>query len=505
MSFFSRRKAIPQQQQQQQPQLQEQPQSQIQDNSHSPGVNILSSNSLETRQQQPRQRSSFPWSATRLNLLPPNIINKFGVAPPTTSPSPSPFPRYGHALPATATASGDLYLFGGLVRESAQNDRDVYIFSTHDNSASLFQTGGDVPSPRFGHACALVGNVLIVWGGETNINPYSSDRQDNRLYLLNLISREWSQLDVPGPAPVGRYGHTVTMVGTKFVVFGGRLNEMFLNDLWAFDLNLIRTKPAWELLESVSAERPAPRMGHVCITYEDQIIIFGGTDGEYHYNDTWSFNLQTRKWTELHCIGFIPPAREGHAAAILGNVIYVFGGRGVDGRDLGELHAFRISNQRWYFFQNMGPLPSARSGHAMASIGTKVFVLGGESFSTSQSDDPNFTHTLETKNIRYPPAGVPPANQNNSLNLSITNADPQSGPITQTESMGSRDKNTRSAVISLKEPFDAAYSAYISGRDSATGMSLYSMASSRTNSTDYGHYYTRWAISQEGIQDSESV
>jgi len=71
---------------------------------------------------------------------------------------------------------------------------------------------------------------------------------------------------------------------------------------------------------------------------------FGGTDRKYHYNDTWSFNLQTRIWTELNCIGYIPHAREGHAAAIIGNVVYIFGGRGVDGMDLSDLVAFKISS-----------------------------------------------------------------------------------------------------------------------------------------------------------------
>ena len=32
----------------------------------------------------------------------------------------------------------------------------------------------------------------------------------------------------------------------------------------------------------------------------------------------------------------------------------------------------------------------------MASIGTKVYVLGGESFSPSKSDDPSITHVLDT-------------------------------------------------------------------------------------------------------------
>jgi hypothetical protein len=52
----------------------------------------------------------------------------------------------------------------------------------------LYQTAGELPSPRVGHASALVSNVLIVWGGDTKTDPMSkpTDKQDEALYLLNL-------------------------------------------------------------------------------------------------------------------------------------------------------------------------------------------------------------------------------------------------------------------------------------------------------------------------------
>ena len=184
---------------QQQQQLQQQQQQPLRSQSRNNGSNptIPPSNSIQFQQQQPpqqqqqqqpapRHQPASPWSARRLTLLPPSILNKPGVIPPST-PSPPPFPRYGHALPANAGASGELYIFGGLVKESARND--VYLFSTRDNSACLLQTTGSAPSPRMGHASALVGDALIVWGGDTNPDPASPlDKHDNGLYLLSLCT-----------------------------------------------------------------------------------------------------------------------------------------------------------------------------------------------------------------------------------------------------------------------------------------------------------------------------
>ena len=152
------------------------------------GPNGMQSQPTQPASQQqgpPQQRPAYPWSQRRLQLPPPVTIPKPGVAPPT-SPSPSPFPRYGHALPVNATSSGELFLFGGLVRETVRND--LYLISVRDLSATLLQTTGEIPSPRVGHASALVGSVLIVWGGDTKTSSKSKpgDKQDDGLYLLNL-------------------------------------------------------------------------------------------------------------------------------------------------------------------------------------------------------------------------------------------------------------------------------------------------------------------------------
>ena len=49
-------------------------------------------------------------------------------------------------------------------------------------------------------------------------------------------------------------------------------------------------------------------------------------------------------------------------------------------------------------FQNMGPEPAPRSGHGMAAVGSKVYVLGGvsEDQLSANGKDASVMYILET-------------------------------------------------------------------------------------------------------------
>jgi Kelch motif len=134
-----------------------------------------------TPQQEQRAQPVYPWSTRHLNLLPPTRLIK--DAHPS-GPSPSPFPRHGHALSPTASAAGGLFLFGGIVHDSPCND--LYAFSTKNFSVTLLQTRGEIPSPRVRHAGALSSSGLLIWGGDMNIGDQEvpNKPQDDSLYLL---------------------------------------------------------------------------------------------------------------------------------------------------------------------------------------------------------------------------------------------------------------------------------------------------------------------------------
>ncbi|KAJ5703449.1 hypothetical protein N7493_011838 [Penicillium malachiteum] len=345
--------------------------------------------------QQSPNSTLYPWSQRRLKF---------------SSPQSTPFPRYGAAINAVASKEGDIYMMGGLIDGSTVKG-DLWMIESSGGSLSCFQiaTVSEGPGPRVGHASLLVGNAFIVFGGDTKINE--TDALDDTLYLLNTSSRQWSRAIPPGARPAGRYGHTLNILGSKLYVFGGQVEGFFFNDLIAFDLNQLQN-PAnkWEVLVQNSHEGgppegriPPARTNHTIVTQNECLYLFGGTNGVKWFNDVWTYDPNAATWTEIDCVGFIPTPREGHASALVGDVMYVFGGRTDEGVDLGDLSAFRISSRRWYSFQNMGPAPSPRSGHSMTAFGKQIIVMAGEPSSAPR--DPNelsMAYILDTSKIRYP-------------------------------------------------------------------------------------------------------
>ncbi|BFZ58696.1 Negative regulator of mitotic exit [Savitreella phatthalungensis] len=349
-------------------------------------------------QLQQQQQPQWPWSSREV------------------SGQSSPFPRYGHATNAQAGREGDVYLFGGLVRELAKND--LWQIDAATARVSLIPTTGHIPSPRVGHAALLIGNAFILFGGDTRVaeegldgshgtgvNNSSATVSDDSLYLLNTNKRTWTRADVVGARPSGRYGHTINMLGPKVLIFGGQVDGFFFNDLVAFDLNKFgQAKARWELIDPApGSDVPQARTNHVAVTFDNKLYVFGGTNGTEWFNDVWQFDPNRRIWTCLKCSGYVPQPREGHSGTLVGDTLYIFGGRDIDGHDLGDIAALKIPLSRWFTFQNLGQAPTARSGHALTSVDRKVLVIGGEGMESAARGDDGVIYALDTAKIRFPP------------------------------------------------------------------------------------------------------
>jgi hypothetical protein len=120
------------------------------------------------------------------------------------------------------------------------------------------------------------------------------------------------------------------------------------------------------------------------------------------FNDVWCYDPHTNTWVQLGCTGSIPAPRYRHAAAIVDDVMYMFGGRSQVGAELGDLAGFHIPSRRWFISPKTGPWPSPRSGHSLTSWDKQDFLLGGEPISssaTSEAEDLATVYVLDTTRI----------------------------------------------------------------------------------------------------------
>ncbi|KAK7466347.1 hypothetical protein VKT23_005075 [Stygiomarasmius scandens] len=343
------------------------------------------------------QKQIYPW------IYHPLVLSHGSLFQVKTSPSP--FPCYGHCLSVSSTQSGELYMFGGKTSYHAKPNNDCYIIDIKKSSVTLVKTKRK-PSKRAGHASIMLRDTFIIWGGARNFGGKFA--LDQGLYMLDIGTRVWTTVHVKGSVPIGRFRHSACLAcDTLFIVFGGQLSEsIFLNDLWFVDLANINVEVTWHLIHPTSRERPGQRAGHVCVFHKNQLIIFGGTDGSYKYNDTWCFDFQTRKWSEWVCEGKVPEARDGHAAAIIDGIMYIFGGFNTDEKELEDLYALSLSSQIWYSFRyhDIGLSPGKRIGHAMVAIGPEIYSVGGRSeslpFSMAQKNS-NYIHVLDTRRLDF--------------------------------------------------------------------------------------------------------
>ncbi|KAJ8540281.1 hypothetical protein K7X08_030200 [Anisodus acutangulus] len=172
----------------------------------------------------------------------------------------------------------------------------------------------------------------------------------------------------------GHSASTVDNVDNKKVLifggFGGMGRHARRNDLLLLDLECGRM----EVIDVLDA--PCPRVGHTSSVIGDSMYVIGGrADPSNILNDVWVFNV-TKEWRLLECSGspFLP--RHRHAAAAVGSRIYVFGGIHND-IIFSSLYVFDTQNFEWTEVKVQGDSPCARHSHSMTAYGTRLFLFGG--------------------------------------------------------------------------------------------------------------------------------
>ncbi|XP_024970638.1 rab9 effector protein with kelch motifs isoform X1 [Cynara cardunculus var. scolymus] len=189
---------------------------------------------------------------------------------------------------ASAIGNHKIVMYGGW--DGKKWLSDVFVLDTISLEWTELAVTGTLPPPRCGHTATMVEKRLLVYGGRGGGGPIMGD-----LWALKGLIEEdneapgWTQLKLPGQAPSSRCGHTVTSGGHYLLMFGGHGTggwlsryDVYYNDCVVLD----RVSVQWRRL-ATNIEAPSARAYHSMTCIGSRYLLFGGFDGKVTYGDLW--------------------------------------------------------------------------------------------------------------------------------------------------------------------------------------------------------------------------
>ncbi|KAK8542372.1 hypothetical protein V6N12_014970 [Hibiscus sabdariffa] len=239
------------------------------------------------------------------------------ILPPISGRRPK--ARYQHGA---AVVQDKMYIYGG--NHNGRYLGDLHVLDLRSWTWSKVDAKSvDLSSPVNMVPCA--GHSLIPWENKLlSIAGHTKDPSETiQVKAFDLQSDTWSMLNTHGNAPVSRGGQSVTLVGNTLVIFGGQdAKRTVLNDLHILNLETM----SWDKIDAVGVP-PLPRADHAAVVHAERyLLIFGGSSHATCFNDLHVFDLQAMEWSRPTQQGEIPTPRAGHAGVTVGENWFIVGG-----------------------------------------------------------------------------------------------------------------------------------------------------------------------------------
>ncbi|MFS8012389.1 putative galactose oxidase/kelch, beta-propeller, kelch-type beta propeller [Helianthus anomalus] len=285
------------------------------------------------------------------------------VALPVAGTRPS--ARYKHAA---VVVDEKLYIVGG-----SRNGRylsDVQAFDLKNLSWSTFALSTKSDAENVNDSTltevfpAISGHSMVKWGNKVLLlGGHSKDAFDNvTVRFIDLESHVCGVMEATGKVPVARGGQSVTLVGSKLIMFGGEdKHRHLMNDVHVLDLE----KMTWNVAETIQTP-PAPRFDHTATVHANRYLqIYGGCTHSIFFNDLHVLDLETLEWSQPQVQGDVVSPRAGHAGVSIDEKWFLVGGgdnkNGASETLVMDMHKLVIS-----------VLTNVKGRHPLASEGLSV-------------------------------------------------------------------------------------------------------------------------------------
>mmetsp|Transcript_40490 Transcript_40490/g.93825 ORF Transcript_40490/g.93825 Transcript_40490/m.93825 type:complete len:660 (-) Transcript_40490:973-2952(-) len=198
----------------------------------------------------------------------------------------------------------------------------------------LFLHGGaklEGPAASVGfeaHALDASGNQVVNDGANGAPDPHI----DSALWILDVAARTWQQAQTKGALPPPLCGHDMACHASHLFLFGGRSGRSHESPTSA-DLFVLATgQMLWNRVPAAPApghSLPSGRWGHTLTTVGSRLFLFGGqTQTGELLAGPQVFDLGTRDWCAPPLTSSKPKPRRGHSACVWGKFLLVAMGTG---------------------------------------------------------------------------------------------------------------------------------------------------------------------------------
>ncbi|MCX7874839.1 MAG: T9SS type A sorting domain-containing protein [Melioribacteraceae bacterium] len=157
-----------------------------------------------------------------------------------------------------------------------------------------------------------------------------------------------------------------------------------LNDLWCYK------NQRWTKNEPQSQLPPERHSFALCV-FGNLLYIFGGVGPNGVLDDIWSYNPDTNAWENKswNSNQYNPPRRYGHSAVVIGNEIYLIGGKTSNGSLSSFIYKYNPATQEGTMISvPFQPSPGVIYGYAAWVIANKINIFGG----FGGNDNPKYTN-----------------------------------------------------------------------------------------------------------------
>lgn len=266
---------------------------------------------------------------------------------------------------------------------------------------------GAAPEPRSSGTAIYdpVGRRVVIFGG-LGVRGFLND-----VWAFDLLSNVWDRLETTGGPPDPRLGANAVYdpPGHRMVIWAGQ-GSRFFNDTWALDLNTLE----WRNLSPPPDARPQARYGAGAVfdPVERSMVQFAGfTDLSRRFDDTQAFRLDTNSWEEIGpaASGLRPEVRCLLTAALdapLGRMIIHGGQRS---GPLDDTWSFDLQTRKW---TNL--TPAVRPAGRMLAVSfidqrQSQFIVFGGATAAGRTNETWSLHLVRGDWLRLDLANAPPA------------------------------------------------------------------------------------------------